>query len=254
MHRSIESGDSQSHPGCLSFRAESRMERAGRATWTAKPQGKRRVSRETNESNLLLFLYFNERCLDFARHDKNEDESRILIRSNLMKVADLPAINASLNLLSTIFIATGWYLIRRGHWRRHVACMITAVISSSFFLAGYIDLSRARRGKILRLYRAHGVDLFSDVDLTHPARLRHTPARHYDARSRFPAPLGPASTNRALDDADLALRVGHRRACLPHALQMVPAAFSVMQAILPAGIEAKTGLSASRRLLHLQRI
>ena len=46
--------------------------------------------------------------------------------------------NASLNFVSTIFISTGWYLIRRGHWRRHIACMITAVISSTLFLAGYV--------------------------------------------------------------------------------------------------------------------
>lgn len=55
-----------------------------------------------------------------------------------MTITDLPAINASLNFVSTIFISTGWYLIRRGAWRRHVACMITAVISSTFFLVGYI--------------------------------------------------------------------------------------------------------------------
>jgi putative membrane protein len=55
-----------------------------------------------------------------------------------MNVADLPAVNASLNFVSTIFIATGWYLIRRGAWRRHMACMITAVISSTLFLFGYI--------------------------------------------------------------------------------------------------------------------
>ena len=46
--------------------------------------------------------------------------------------------NASLNVVSTIFISTGWYLIRRGHWRRHIACMITAVISSTLFLVGYV--------------------------------------------------------------------------------------------------------------------
>jgi len=55
-----------------------------------------------------------------------------------MTISDLPAINASLNLVSTVFISMGWYLIRRGAWRRHVACMITAVISSTFFLAGYV--------------------------------------------------------------------------------------------------------------------
>ena len=55
-----------------------------------------------------------------------------------MTITDLPAINASLNFVSMIFISTGWYLIRRGAWRRHVACMITAVTSSTLFLVGYI--------------------------------------------------------------------------------------------------------------------
>ena len=56
----------------------------------------------------------------------------------MISISDLPALNASLNSISTIFIATGWYLIRRGHWRQHVACMITAVLSSTLFLVGYV--------------------------------------------------------------------------------------------------------------------
>jgi putative membrane protein len=59
-------------------------------------------------------------------------------RFNVLSISDLPAINASLNFVSTVFISAGWYLIRRGAWRRHVACMIVAIISSTFFLAGYI--------------------------------------------------------------------------------------------------------------------
>jgi len=55
-----------------------------------------------------------------------------------MSISDLPATNASLNFISTIFISCGWYLIRRGHWRRHMACMITAVFSSTLFLIGYV--------------------------------------------------------------------------------------------------------------------
>jgi len=60
-----------------------------------------------------------------------------------MSIFDLPAINASLNLISTIFISMGWYFIRRGAWRRHMACMITAVISSVCFLVGYITYHAA---------------------------------------------------------------------------------------------------------------
>jgi putative membrane protein len=57
----------------------------------------------------------------------------------MISISSLPAINASLNFVSTVFISMGWYWIRRGFWRRHMACMITAVVSSTFFLAGYID-------------------------------------------------------------------------------------------------------------------
>ncbi len=53
-------------------------------------------------------------------------------------ISDLPVVNACLNLVSTIFISAGWYFIRHGAWRRHMVCMITAVISSTFFLTGYL--------------------------------------------------------------------------------------------------------------------
>ncbi|MEO5720894.1 MAG: DUF420 domain-containing protein [Chthoniobacterales bacterium] len=55
-----------------------------------------------------------------------------------MTISDLPALNASLNAFSTIFIAAGWYLIRRGFWRQHIACMITAIVSSGAFLVSYL--------------------------------------------------------------------------------------------------------------------
>jgi putative membrane protein len=56
----------------------------------------------------------------------------------MLSIRDLPAVNASLNLVSALFISMGWYSIRRGAWRQHMACMITAVVSSTFFLVGYI--------------------------------------------------------------------------------------------------------------------
>lgn len=55
-----------------------------------------------------------------------------------MAISDLPAINASLNAVSTVFISLGWWFIRRGRWRQHIACMITALVSSSLFLSGYL--------------------------------------------------------------------------------------------------------------------
>jgi putative membrane protein len=56
----------------------------------------------------------------------------------VFSISDLPAINATLNFVSTVFISAGWYFIRRNFWQRHVFCMITAVISSTFFLVGYV--------------------------------------------------------------------------------------------------------------------
>lgn len=73
-----------------------------------------------------------------------------------MTISDLPAVNASLNLISTIFISCGWYLIRRGQWRRHIACMIVAVFSSTLFLAGYI-VYHAHVGERSTHFTAQGI-------------------------------------------------------------------------------------------------
>jgi uncharacterized membrane protein YozB (DUF420 family) len=55
-----------------------------------------------------------------------------------MTIENLPAINASLNAVSTVFIAMGWFWIRRNIWQRHVPCMILALVASTGFLIGYI--------------------------------------------------------------------------------------------------------------------
>ena len=55
-----------------------------------------------------------------------------------MSISDLPALNASLNFVSTIFLSLGWFFIRRGKWRAHMVCMISALTSSTVFLTSYI--------------------------------------------------------------------------------------------------------------------
>jgi putative membrane protein len=55
-----------------------------------------------------------------------------------MAISDLPALNASLNFISTVFLSFAWFFIRRGHWRRHMVFMIVALISSTVFLTGYL--------------------------------------------------------------------------------------------------------------------
>lgn len=55
-----------------------------------------------------------------------------------MTFADLPAVNASLNALSTVFIAAGWVFITRERKRSHIACMVAAIATSSAFLTCYL--------------------------------------------------------------------------------------------------------------------
>ena len=55
-----------------------------------------------------------------------------------MSVTDLPALNATLNGISTILLVTVWIFIRRGDRRRHKACMISALVTSTLFLTSYV--------------------------------------------------------------------------------------------------------------------
>ncbi len=55
-----------------------------------------------------------------------------------MSISDLPPINASLNALSTAFIVTGLILIKTERKVAHVVAMISALVTSTLFLACYL--------------------------------------------------------------------------------------------------------------------
>jgi putative membrane protein len=55
-----------------------------------------------------------------------------------MSLADLPAVNASLNGLSALFLGAGYGFIRRKNQRAHRNCMVAAFVSSVLFLACYV--------------------------------------------------------------------------------------------------------------------
>ena len=55
-----------------------------------------------------------------------------------MNLSDLPAVNASLNGLSAIFLTAGYYFIRRKHQAAHRNCMVAAVCTSILFLISYL--------------------------------------------------------------------------------------------------------------------
>jgi hypothetical protein len=83
--------------------------------------------------------------------------------------------------------------------------------------------------EILRLQRIDRLDLFSNPDHARLTRVHHAAAGDRYPRAGFSAALGQTSPPRPLDDADLALRFGDRRARLFHALSLVPAAIRPVQ-------------------------
>lgn len=56
----------------------------------------------------------------------------------MIDYSQLPALNASLNALSTVFLTIGYVFIRRRDMRRHRACMIAALVTSALFLTSYL--------------------------------------------------------------------------------------------------------------------
>ncbi len=55
-----------------------------------------------------------------------------------MAIADLPALNATLNAIAAALLVTGYALIRRGRVRQHRRVMIAAFITSTLFLVSYV--------------------------------------------------------------------------------------------------------------------
>jgi uncharacterized membrane protein YozB (DUF420 family) len=56
----------------------------------------------------------------------------------LLDVSALPAINASLNGIAAVLLATGYLLIRRRRIAAHRACMVSAFATSALFLVSYV--------------------------------------------------------------------------------------------------------------------
>jgi uncharacterized membrane protein YozB (DUF420 family) len=55
-----------------------------------------------------------------------------------MQIADLPALNAALNGLASIFLVTAYVLIRNGRRELHKRFMLAALVTSALFLASYV--------------------------------------------------------------------------------------------------------------------
>ena len=55
-----------------------------------------------------------------------------------MSISDLPALNASLNALASLFLLAGFVLIRQKRVEAHRLCMLAALATSVLFLASYV--------------------------------------------------------------------------------------------------------------------
>lgn len=55
-----------------------------------------------------------------------------------MRISDLPALNATLNAISAVFLGAGFYFIRRREIGKHRACMLAAFAVSTAFLVSYV--------------------------------------------------------------------------------------------------------------------
>ena len=75
-----------------------------------------------------------------------------------MTAADLPLINACLNGLSTIFIIAGITFIKRDLKQPHIVAMLSALVTSTIFLASYVTYHCLKHGdrKSTRLNSSHG--------------------------------------------------------------------------------------------------
>ena len=67
-----------------------------------------------------------------------------------MTVSDLPLLNASLNGLSTLFILAGIVFIKNERKQAHILAMLSALITSTLFLASYLTYHFLKDGIVTK--------------------------------------------------------------------------------------------------------
>jgi uncharacterized membrane protein YozB (DUF420 family) len=80
--------------------------------------------------------------------------------------SDLPALNASLNALSAVFLTAGYRNIRRKNVGAHRACMLTAFGFSTLFLISYLTY-HAHVGSVRFLHYGWIRPVYFSILITH---------------------------------------------------------------------------------------
>ena len=83
-----------------------------------------------------------------------------------MTVHSLPAVNATLNAISTVLLVTGYVLIRGRHIAMHRRCMIAACVTSSLFLVCYVTY-HAQVGSVRFTRQGFVRPLYFTILITH---------------------------------------------------------------------------------------
>jgi putative membrane protein len=135
-----------------------------------------------------------------------------------MTIADLPALNATLNFVATLFLIAGYAFIRNGDQIRHRACMIGALLMSAAFLTSYLvyhyhagSVPFEGQGPIRAVYFTILITHIILAAVILPLVLVTVRLRG-DGALREPPPPG------AVDVAHLDVRLGDRRRDLPDAV------------------------------------
>lgn len=83
------------------------------------------------------------------------------LRSLLEPYQDnLPALNASLNAFATALLVAGWFMIRSKRVKLHIACMLSAVVTSVAFLTSYVAYHWLKAGLVTRFTAGGAIELF----------------------------------------------------------------------------------------------
>lgn len=83
-----------------------------------------------------------------------------------MTVHDLPAVNATLNAVSAVLLATGYLLIRRRRIALHRRVMLAAFVTSSLFLVCYVTY-HAQVGSVRFTRQGFVRPLYFTILITH---------------------------------------------------------------------------------------
>ncbi len=87
---------------------------------------------------------------------------------------DFPALNASLNAAAGVLLMAGYGCVRRRLYRAHAACMLSALLVSTVFLASYLYYHFAVKHGVSTSFRSQAPDapawvppVYYSVLLTH---------------------------------------------------------------------------------------